>query len=79
MDRSFDEVLNDVLSLGRQEQALIAERIVGGLVESPEEKIEHEAAWRAEVRHRMQEIDTGNVKMREMSDVISEARARIRK
>ena len=79
MDRNFDQVLHDVFALDRQEQALIAERIVGSLVETPEQKIEHEAAWRAEVKRRLHEIDNGTVTMREMSQVISDARGRIRK
>ena len=74
MDRNFDELLQDVLALDRQSQALLAERIVDTLAGTPE----HETAWRSEVRRRIEEIDSGKVQMRDAKDVIQDARTRLR-
>ncbi len=74
MDRQFEEVIDEVLSLDPSSQMLIAEKIVGNNNKMPE----HEAAWREEIRRRIEEIETGNVQMRDASDVIRDARARLR-
>jgi len=74
MDREFEQVMDDVLSLDRDSQMLIAERIVGNLGASPE----HESAWRAEIRRRVEEIENGTVQMKDARDVIRDARKRIR-
>ena len=74
MDRDFDEVLQDVLALDRQSQALIVERVVDKLAGTPD----HESTWRSEVRRRIEQIDTGTVNMRDATDVIRDVRVRIR-
>ena len=74
MDREFEQVIDDVLSLDRSSQMLIAEKIVG----NNDRTSQHEIAWREEIRRRIEEIDSGNVQMRDAKDVIRDARARIR-
>ena len=74
MDREFEQVIDDVLSLDRESQMLIAEKIVGNNDHTPE----HQSAWRQEIRRRIEEIESGKVQMRDAKDVIRDARARIR-
>lgn len=74
MDRGFEQVIDDVLSLDRESQLLIAEKIVGNNDRTPD----HASAWRQEIRRRIDEIESGTVQMRDASDVIRDARARIR-
>ncbi len=74
MDRGFEQVIDDVLSLDRESQLLIAEKIVGNNDRTPD----HASAWRQEIRRRIDEIESGTVQMRDASDVIRDARDRIR-
>jgi len=74
MDRNFYNVMDEVMSLDRESQILIAERIVNDAAVS----FEHESAWRAEVRRRLSETRAGSVSMRDVRDVIHDARNRIK-
>jgi putative addiction module component (TIGR02574 family) len=78
-ERMTREVLYEleaaVLSLPKDERARLAERLIASLDDDPD----LEAAWAAEIRHRLDAIDRGEIEMIPAEDVIAEARRRLAK
>lgn len=68
----IDELEAVVLALPRAERARLAERLLSSLDEEPEV----EAAWRAEVRSRLEAYRAGELQSVAWEDVREEARKR---
>jgi putative addiction module component (TIGR02574 family) len=73
MDREFNELREEVLSLDRESQIRIAEEILTNVARTPE----LEEAWREEVRRRVEAYRAGDIKTVSSEDVIARARQKI--
>jgi hypothetical protein len=74
-DRNLDQVLHDALALDRLSQIVLADKLVSNLAEDTS----HDSAWRAEIRNRLDALDTGAAKLRDAREVIVRAKDRLRK
>ncbi|MCC5850770.1 MAG: addiction module protein, partial [Verrucomicrobia bacterium] len=71
MTVTAEKVVFEAMSLSPQARAFVAERLIESLDASPGEALS--TAWRDELRKRCQEMDEGNVELREASDVFAKA------
>ena len=70
-----DDLESAAMALPRAERARLAQRLLASL----DEDTEVEAAWRSEVRRRLEEYDAGQIQPLPADQVFSEARRRTRK
>jgi putative addiction module component (TIGR02574 family) len=69
----------EVLQLPPDERARLARRLIASLDEgSPEDPAEVEREWKAEIERRLEAYRRGDVKAVPASQVIADARARLR-
>ena len=61
------EVYKQALDLGERDRATLAGLLIESLEEEPDNDLE--AAWKAEVQRRIEEIDSGDVEMIPWEDV----------
>jgi putative addiction module component (TIGR02574 family) len=59
MKADLDEILRQAMTLSPEQRAALA----GSLLESLDEEVDEdsEVAWKAEIRHRIQEVESGAV------------------
>jgi putative addiction module component (TIGR02574 family) len=62
MTPQVSEVLENALTLSSQERGLLIDRLIGSLDEGPAEDGVEEA-WGKEIKHRVDDIRSGKVKM----------------
>ena len=60
MGTSFEEVLDQALSLPEEDRAHLADRLFASLDEEPDPEVEE--AWRQEVARQLEELRSGAVK-----------------
>lgn len=77
MTRTAEAILADALALEPQERAEIAAELMASL-DGPADS-DAEAAWEAEIRRRMDEIDAGAVRAEPWEVVIERIRAELHK
>lgn len=70
--RSAGRLAQRALTLSRQERARLAEELLASLNERPDPGIE--AAWAAEIRRRIDEIEFGKAKLVSADEVFDEIR-----
>ena len=73
MYREFDELRQEVFALDRDHQIQIAEEILTHISSSPE----HDAAWREEIRRRLDAYRNGEIETVPGEDVMARARKKI--
>jgi putative addiction module component (TIGR02574 family) len=71
MTPQVSEVLEKALALSTQDRGLIISRLIESLDEGPAEE-GVEAAWSDEIKHRVEEIQSGKVEMIPGEQVLSE-------
>lgn len=75
MSLPVEQIESEALSLPRQVRARLAERLIASLDDDPE----IERAWEEEAERRYQAYLAGEMEAFPATDVIAEARARLRK
>jgi putative addiction module component (TIGR02574 family) len=76
MPQLDSELLKQALDLPVDQRVELVERLVHSLEETPFASPEVEAAWRAEVHRRIDEIDRGEVQLIPAEDVFRKLRER---
>jgi putative addiction module component (TIGR02574 family) len=71
---SAEQVEAEALQLPAPQRARLAERLIASL----DEDADHERAWAEEVQRRLTELQGGQVQAIPATDVLTEARARLR-
>ena len=71
----LEAVANEALKLSPDERADLADRLWLS-VQGADAATDPDAAWEAEIAHRIQQIDSGEVQCRSWSEVMSELRAK---
>lgn len=69
MTKVAERILAEALTLGTRERADVAAKLLASLDGEPEAEVE--AAWAAEVAHRIDEIEAGRVELVPWEDVES--------
>jgi putative addiction module component (TIGR02574 family) len=77
MQTLLEKVTDDAMKLSVQERARLARQLLLSL--DPEDEAEVEAAWEAEIEHRVQEIKAGRAQGRPAEQVFADIRARYRR
>jgi putative addiction module component (TIGR02574 family) len=75
MSPSAQKILEEALQLPPDELDWLVESLL--IKENPESEAEIEAAWDAEIKHRLDEIDSGAVEMIPAEQVHAEMTARL--
>jgi hypothetical protein len=75
MNRSAVEILEDARQLPIDEVDWLIENLLIGEKSEPEAEVE--AAWDSEIKHRLDEIDSGAVELVPLEDVLGRMDARI--
>jgi putative addiction module component (TIGR02574 family) len=79
MEHSYDEVHQLAHSLPEEERIRLANSLYDSIgAEGEESEAEVSAAWDAEIKRRLDEIDSGAVKMVQLEDVLARMEARRR-
>ena len=68
----IDEITLKARALPAEDRARLAEELLSTLQENPDPEIE--AAWDAEIRRRLADIDSGNAKLVPAAEVFAEIR-----
>ena len=68
----IDEITLKARALPAEDRARLAEELLSTLQENPDPEIE--AAWDAEIRRRLADIDSGNAKLIPAAEVFAEVR-----
>jgi putative addiction module component (TIGR02574 family) len=76
MSRTAAEILEEALQLPPDEVDWLVESLL--IKENLEPEAEVEAAWDGEIKRRLDEIDSGSVKMVPLEDVLARMDARIK-
>ena len=80
MSKPIDRVEAEALQLSASERARLARRLLESLEEgAPEDQAEIERAWQSEIERRVADFEAGGTKTIPASEVIREARARLRR
>lgn len=79
MPKSYEEVLELALELDYDERSTLSQKLWWSLHPPAEDlpQEEMDAAWDAEIKRRIEEIDSGAVKMIPLEEVLSDMDARI--
>ena len=76
MNITADQLIIEALGLPLQLRAFVAEKLIESLDASPAEELS--PAWRAEIRQRSREIETGAAVLRNAEDVFKKAYAALK-
>ena len=76
MSSIFDEITQKARSLPSEDRARLAEDLLSTLQEDLDPDVE--AAWDAEIRRRLDEVDAGHAKLIPAADVFAEVRRLLR-
>jgi putative addiction module component (TIGR02574 family) len=77
MPRSYEEVRQIAYELPEEQRILLANSLWDSVETAEDEAAAIEAAWDGEIKRRLDEIDTGAVKMVPLDDVLARMDARI--
>jgi len=61
MIAKVDEVLKQALEMGPSDRALLAERLIASLDPEPDDDVE--VAWQVEIARRLEEMESGKLKL----------------
>jgi putative addiction module component (TIGR02574 family) len=77
MQHTFEEVRQIAYELPEEQRILLANSLWDSVETAEDEAAAIEAAWDGEIKRRLDEIDTGAVKMVPLDDVLARMDARI--
>lgn len=76
MNTAADQLIADVLGLPLQQRAFVAEKLLESLDAAPSAELSPE--WRAEIRKRSREVETGTAALRDAEEVFKNAYAALK-